>query len=259
MSTADSTFAVVLKQLAPDARKAGLEFKDATLEVSSKDLRTLLRSAETLAPSVSYPLTPELRVTAPSGRFVVQLKDGRLHFISWSSAKSRGGNPTADQIHAIIVGEEVQDDTTPVAVSATEAGTSSSKAGRWLLIAGLAVVIVGVNLYSIWNYRKPPGKLLPPFRLLQQEPEKRLLESVAGQYETGAGPGDRRLEIAQDGRVVWFKFGPNRAPTDRKEFTAQGAESEGQPALFTSRNAIIKVKDTTSVLLFGDTYNRVLQ
>lgn len=259
MSTTESIFSVVLKQLSPDARKAGLEFKDTELTVSGGELRTLLRSAEALARHVAYPLTPELRILAPAGRFVVQLKEGRLHFISWSSAKSRGGNPTADQIYAIIAGEQIEDDTTPAAVPGEAAGGQSSKSWRWVAVAVLAVAIVGINFYSIWNYRKPPGKLLPPFRLLQQEPEKRLLENVAGQYETGGAPGDRRLEIAPDGKVVWVKFGPNRAAAEQKEFTAQGAESDGQPALFTSRNSLIKVKDPATLLLFGDAYLRVRQ
>ena len=111
MSAPDVTFTVGLKHLAADGRKAGVEFGETERTgVNSRDLRQILRAAEALAPCVNYPLVPEIRISAPTGRSVVQLKDGRLNFISWSSATSRGGNPTADQIIAIISGEEIEDD-----------------------------------------------------------------------------------------------------------------------------------------------------
>lgn len=258
MSEPELFFTVGFKQLAPDARTAGLDYpeKERT-NVGGRELRQLLRAAQTLAPSVAYPLAPELRISAPTGRSVVQLKDGRLNFINWSSVKSRGGNPTADQIFAIISGEEMMDDTTPAENSAPTVGGRSSHAGRWLLGAVCAIVIVGANAYSFYNYKKPPNNLLPEYRLLEGEPAKRLVENMAGAYETGSAAGDRRLQIEKDGRVVWIKFGPDRAIAERREFTAQAATSAGVDALFTSRKSLIKVKDRSSLLLFGDTYVRV--
>ena len=258
MSATEPTFTVGFKQLSPDARKAGVAFVETQREgVSGRELRTLLRSAATTAPQVAYPLTPELRITAPSGRYMIQLKEGRLHFVSWSSATSRGGNPTADQIFDIISGAEVVDDTTPVAAGGPAAEGGSSNVGRWIVGGLLVVAIVGINFYSVWNYRKPPGNLLPPFSLKEPERAKRLIETVAGAYETGSASGDRRLQINRDGTVVWIKFGANRATAERNEFTAQGAETNGQDALFTSRKSLIEVKETTVIKLFGDTYVRV--
>ncbi len=259
MSTADSSFTVGFKHLSPDAKKAGLAYGEAQREgVSGRELRVLLRSAAEAAPQVAYPLVPELRITAPSGRFMIQLKDGRLHFVSWSSAKSRGGNPTADQIFAIIAGEEVDDDTTAVATSALVANGGAAGLGRWILGGVLVMVIVGVNFYSIWNYRKPPGNLMPPYNSKEPEPAKRLVESVAGNYETGGNIGDRRLQISREGEVIWFKFGQDRSPLERKEFSVQGIVSNGQDALLNSkRSLMIKVKDPRSLTLYGDTYVRV--
>lgn len=259
MSASETYYTVSLRQLAPDATDAGVSYAEAERkDVSAKELRALLRSAAALAPRVAYPLAPELRITTAAGRFVVQLKDGRLHFISWSSAKSRGGNPTADQIFAIITGQEVEDDNRGSAAAASSGDVvKASSTWRWGVGSILVVVILVANFYSVWNYRKPPGDLLPPLRLLDGEPAKRLLENVAGSYETGDTAGDRRLEINRDGRVVWIKFGPNRAPAERKELTAQGAETSGQPALLTSKKGLIKVKDRTSLSLFGDLYQRV--
>lgn len=263
MSQPEPTFIVVFKQLGPDAKSAGLELGETERpDVSGRELRTLLRNAGSLAPRVTFPLAPELRITAASGRYVVQLKDGRLHFVSWSSAKSRGGNPTADQIFEIITGAAAPEEKAPAATApAGRPATSGGSSGSWRWVVGilLGLAFVGINFYTIWNYRKPPGKLLPPFRLLDEGPDKRLLESVAGQYETGGAAGDRRLEVSRDGKVIWIKFGLNRLTAEKREFTAQGAESEGQPALFTSRSSLIKVKDQATLVLFGDTYLRVLR
>jgi hypothetical protein len=259
MSAPETYYTVSLRQLAPDAKDAGVSYADTERQdVTAKELRALLRAAAALAPRVAYPLAPEFRVTTAAGRFVVQLKDGRLHFISWSSAKSRGGNPTADQIFAIITGEQVEDDrsTSSVAAGSGEEVKASSS-WRWAAGSVLVVVILVANFYSVWNYRKAPGDLLPPLQILDGERAKRLLENVAGNYETGETPGDRRLEINRDGRVIWIKFGTNRAPVERKELTAQGAETSGQLALLTSKKGLIKVTDPTSLSLFGDKYQRV--
>jgi hypothetical protein len=130
--------------------------------------------------------------------------------------------------------------------------------GRWILGGVLVMVIVGVNFYSIWNYRKPPGNLMPPYNSKEPEPAKRLVESVAGNYETGGNIGDRRLQISREGEVIWFKFGQDRSPLERKEFSVQGIVSNGQDALLNSkRSLMIKVKDPRSLTLYGDTYVRV--
>jgi hypothetical protein len=256
MSAPEETFSVGFKQLSPDARMAGADFGETErANVPAKELRGLLRAADALAPTVAYPLVPELRIKAPTGRYVVQLKEGRLHFISWSSAKSRGGNPTPDQILAIIAGEEVEDDTTPT--PAPEVSTSGASVGRWVLGTLLALVTIGSLAFSLTSYTKPPGNLLPEFSLMEPAPAARLMEQVAGNYETGTTPGDRRLQIGADGRVVWVKFGQDRSEVERREFTAQAATTAGQPALFTSRKSLIKVKDPTTLLLFGDAYLRV--
>ena len=58
--------------------------------------------------------------------------------------------------------------------------------------------------------------------------------------------------------MIWFKFGQDRSPLERKEFSVQGIVSNGQDALLNSkRSLMIKVKDPRSLTLYGDTYVRV--
>ena len=259
MSAPDAiSYEVDLTQLAPGATRAGAGFAPLHLaKVSEKDLRALLLAAEALAPQVSYPLAPELRITAPAGKFVVMLKEGHLRFVSWVAAKSAANISSVDQMLAFIRGDTVGGDADEV-WSAASAGRQPLTGGKRLgLLALLVLVVVGVNYFTVSQARKPPGNFLPEFRLLDPEPADRLLARVAGNYETGSAPGDRRLQIGPKGAVTWIKFGRARSTVEIRTFTAQAAESVGAQAVLTSRQSLIKIKDS-SVILFGDTYVRVL-
>lgn len=257
----EQLYDITLSQLAPDAKKADFDY--GTIErpkTTEKDLRTLLMAATALAPKVTYPLTPEIRIAAPTGRYVVQLKEGRLQFVSWASAKSRGGNPTFEQIIGIVSGEIAEGDPAfEAAPTAPIDEKMSAGKSRGLFIALMVFIIIGVNGFTFWNAKKPPGNFLPKFQLIEPAPAARLLTSTAGAYETGRDPGDRRLQIAKDGGVVWIKFGAGRSVKQQNTFTVQAAESAGKPALLTSTNSMITIKDPTTLVYFGDTYIRVMQ
>ena len=251
-------FDVTLSQLSPDGKKAGIDYTTTErLGLSSKELRGLLNAAAAVAPEVVYPLTPEVRITAPSGKFVVQLREGRLNFISWASTKSRGGNPTVDQIVAIVGGEVAEADLrieeTPVAA------TPEASTGRRKILLGvmLGLVVVGLNVFTFTSARRPPGNFLPPLKVMDSGPAERLLASLAGNYETGTSIGDRRLQISKNGTVIWIKFGANRTTAEEKTFTTQAVDASGTNGLLTNRKGLIKVKDPTTVTLFGDVYTRV--
>ncbi len=258
-SSAVMVYDVTLNQLSPDARKAGLEFSATTRAgLTRKELRALLKAAADTATTVGYPLTPELRVVAPTGNYVIQMKEGRLNFVSWASLNSRGGIPTPDQMLEIITGEIVEGDTGLPEIEAPVRGEGGSKNWKRAALAVLLVaVVVGVNAITFLQAKKPPGNFLPSYTLLEAGPAERVFAGVAGNYETGGQPGDRRLQIASNGAVQWLKFGADRAVAERREFTTQAVEVAGAPALLTSRQSVIKIKDPTTVTLFGDTYVRV--
>lgn len=114
-----------------------------------------------------------------------------------------------------------------------------------------------VNGFTIWLVARPKKNLLPRYALMGPEPAQRLLSSVASSFEMGGPTGGRRLKIEKAGKVEWIKFGAEDKPIDTKLFTVKAAEVASMPALVTSRNSMIEIKDSISVVLYGDTYKRV--
>ncbi len=141
------------------------------------------------------------------------------------------------------------------------AGRRSVSSRRWhsINVGMLAVAIVAVNAFTLWFVMKPPRTLTPKFTLLDPAPAERLLTEVAGVYETGGAPGDRRLEIKPDGGIQRIKFGLNRVPAQKQTYTVKAAEAAGKPALVlvTKNQSLITIKDPLSVVLYGDTYTRI--
>ena len=251
--SAATTFSVTLHHLAPDVTRAAKELPDVELpDVAPEKLRKLLEALATLAPKVEYPAAPEMRITAAEGRFLVQVKEGKVRFTSWS-LRTGGSDLTPAQIIAAITGEPLDE-----RAGAGASGGSGGKPGsRVAKVALLAAVILGSNGATAWMLmRPPPEPMLPPYRLLDPEPAQRLFERVAGTYETGGTEGDRRLVIGRDGAVHWGKFGTNGALVDDTLFTATAAESKGQPALFTTGHALIEIRDPVTVVFYGDTFKR---
>lgn len=247
-------YMVTLKHLARDGKKAAAELPEVQLNyIPAKQLRALLDAVAALGPTVVYPVEPELRVTAPDGKYVVQLKGGKLHFVSWAS-KHKGGEYSAERIYAIITGEEEAE--------AMRAQEASASAGGGLLqskamMAVMVVLIVAVNSFTIWFLTQPKKTLLPKYTVLAAEPARRVLENVAGFYETG----ERRLEIDKNGKAQRFKIGPERKLTAAQNFVVEAADAGGKQALLASihanRKVLITIKDPVSVVLYGDTYQRV--
>lgn len=248
-------FEVNLRQLSADLKKAAYAYPDVPLgNMPASKVLKLLKSAEALAPQVAYPAAPEIRIVAPTGQFVVQFKEGRLKLVSWAKAAA-GGVLSAQQIGAIIVGEAAA--TTASSSRAERAvGGTRSRIQHYITMTLLGAAIIGTNVFTVWFLTRPPKSLLPKYRLLEREPAERLLASAAGEYATGEKPGDRRLHIRRDGVAVWGKFGADRAVTKETNFTLKGAETGGQPALLTSKRALITIKDPMTVVLHGDTYQR---
>ena len=247
-------FSVTLRHLSADAKKAGADLAEAQLHyISGKQLRSLLDSAAALAPAVVYPAEPELRITGTTGKFVVQVRAAGLQLVSWSSSKQAGGKLTPAQIVAHVMGEDASEGPR----AGRPAGGEPRSLRQMLVIGVLALSIVAVNAFTIWFVTRPPKSLMQKFTLLQPGPAERLLTEVAGIYETGSAPGDRRLEIQKNGAAQQIKFGPERAAAQTRTFTVKAAEAAGKPALVTSKRSLITIKDTLSVVLYGDTYQRV--
>ncbi len=253
----EALYNVALKHLSRDGTKAAADLPAQALNhISGKQLRAVLEAVGALAPSVIPPAEPELNIVAPDGKFVVRAKGGALHFTSWSS-QHKSGQLSASRIYSIITGEE------EAAVAERQAsvgvrggGRSGGGGGKGALVL-LAIAILAVNSFTIWFVTRPKKTLLPSYTVLPAGPAERLLGNVAGVYETGSAPGDRRLEIDKSGQAQRYKFGNERTLTSKQTFTVVPAEAGGKPALLTSRKSLITVSDSLTVMLYGDSYRRV--
>lgn len=254
---AEPLYVVTLKHLARDGATAAANLPEVQLNyIPGKQLKALLEAVEALAPSITFPVEPELRIAGPAGRFVVNLKAGELQLVSWSAANS-GGHYNAGEIFAIIAG-------TATAESLRESAAGSGGffgsllEGKGSMIL-MALVIVALNGFTVWTLAKPKKTLVPKFEVLASEPAQRLLGEIAGVYVTGTVPGSRRIEIQTNGTVSRYKLGAGQTLISPQTFTVTPAKVSGQPALITSKKTVISVRDPLSLVMFGDTYLRVAQ
>jgi hypothetical protein len=257
---AETLYNVALKHLTRDGKKAAANLPAEQLShISARQLRGLLEAIAGLGPDIAYPIEPEVRIDAPEGKFVVQVKGGKLQFVSWSS-QHKAGEYSAERIFAIVTGQDFVE-TASSGPTAGGGGGPDWLHGKAMMIA-LIVAIIGVNAFTLWFVTRPKRTLVPKYTLLAPEPAERLLANIAGFYETGGSPGDRRLEIDKSGKVHRYKFAAERTLTDPQLFNVQGADAQGKPALLlltSSKRTLITVADPLTVVLYGDKYKRVQQ
>jgi hypothetical protein len=246
-------FNVTLHHLTAGAKQAGATLPDIPLgEVPQKKLRELIRSLATLAPTNLGGASPELRVVAPHGQFVVQVSEARLRINSWT-IKVGGADLSPDQIFALITGAEAV--AGAVGLEATGGG---AKRSRGALTAILAVLILGTNALTAWMLTRPQPSppLLAEFTPLAKEPAERFIAEITGDYQTGTGEGTRALKIAKDGRVHWSRFGPAGAVAEDTEVAVQPVQSHGKPALLADDRTLIEATDARSLVFYNETYRR---
>ncbi len=250
MTATSTDFSVTLHHFAPDGARAAADLPDVELPaVSAEQLRALLRGLAQLAPTIQYPAAPELRIAAADGRFLVQVKDGRIRFTSWS-LRAGGSELTPEEIFRAITGEELND------FGPGGARETKSRLPKGVKIALLALAILGTNAITAWVLTRPPADALPEYRRLDPEPAQRMWAEVAGTYETGAEEGDRRLTIKTGGDVNWSKYAADLTLDEQTTLKAEAVLLAGRPALLTSTRAPIEVKDALTVIFYGDTYRR---
>lgn len=266
MSGTTLLFTLNLKHLSSDCKKAGAELANAELYyISVKQLGVLLKSLHDIAPKVEPPTEPEMRITGPTGTFLVRVKAGQMHLVSWSSAH-KGGVVTPDQVlEAVGSGGGGDDEASAAAEPARKRpkavpakAPAASKSNDKLTMIVLTLAILGVNSFTVWFVTRPPRSVTAAYALLSAEESERVLTEIAGNYETGKNSGDRRIELKRDGSMQRLKFGAAGAVKERQAFAVKGAETAGKKALLTDpRKSLITVKDAQSLVLYGDTYKKV--
>jgi hypothetical protein len=250
-------YVVTLKHLDRDGETAAANLPEVQLNyIPGKQLAAMLGAFEVLAPTIAFPAQPEMRIAGPAGRFVVNVKAGELQLVTWSLADS-AERYSAAEIFAIVSGVSTAEDVR-TAAAGTEGGLGGLLEGRGSMIL-MAIVILALNAFTVWTLTKPKKTLVPKFEVMASEPAQRLLGEVAGIYATGTAPGSRRIEILPSGNVSRYKLGADQALISPQTFTVTPARVSGQPALITSRKSVISIKDSLSIVMFGDTYLRVAQ
>lgn len=247
------TFTVTLHHLAPGAKQAGTALPDIGLtDVTAKNLHALIRALAALAPTNLGTASPELRVVAPHGQFVVQVAEGRLRINSWT-IRVGGSVLSPDQIFALITGAEAV-----AGAAGIDRGEGAPKRSRGATIAVLAVLILGTNGFTAWWLTQPPPRppLLRDYTPLAREPAERLMADIAGDYQNGTNAGSRALKIAKDGHVHWLRFGPRSTIAEDTEVAVQPVQSHGKPALLADERALIEVADASSLVFYNETYRR---
>lgn len=250
--TDETTFNVTLHQLSPDAKRAGKDFTDVELaQVNVKKIRELIRALAKAAAQDLGGADPELRVHAPHGRFIVQIRDGRLHINSWD-IKVGGSDQTPEQIFGLITGVEAS-----LGGEASELAGPITKRSRRLVLGLIIAGIIASNVFTAWYaMREPANPFLPEFTILEPEQADRLFAELVGEYQTGTTEGDRALAISRDRQVRWMKFGPKGSIAETVEVKVQAVRAHGARALLADERALIDVPDPASLLFYNETYRR---
>ena len=254
------TYKLNFRHLTPDAREVGVRHADSELPaVDAVRLREILldmqKAVAQQAPA--DPAAPEIRITSPQGVFMVKAANGRLRLHSWN-LKSGTREMTVEEI-LTTVGDHAPD-TKHVAKAAARQSSGNGGGGalssipRWVKVAALVILFGTINAVSGWMLMRPPPDLLPPHEMLSAAATERLLNSVAGEFETGSRPGDRWMTIVRSGNVRVVKYGPK---PDESLLTARAATVNGQEVLITSACSMIEIKDADTLVLYGDTYKRM--
>lgn len=272
---AATTYSVTLHHLAPGAKAAGLQYPDEQLQgVSAEQLGLLLHSLEELAGRLSIyePSTPELRVKTDREVFIVRTRYRQLCFVGHETAL-RGEEHSVAYILAAITGQvlpverpavnprlfERPPTAIPLRPAARRDAGGSMGMPEWLKIGLLVVVSFAFVGAGLWMLFKPARTFAPKYKLMPATEAVALLGRVAGQYQTGTQPGDRRLIIDNAGTMRIAKFGPDQSIAEEIIRTARGATQGNQPALVTSDPYVMLINDADSVTLYGQVYKRVVR
>ncbi len=254
---------LTLHHLTSDASAAGLQHADQELSgVSVEKLRVLLEALGKAGAKLAADdlAAPEIRIKTPREQLRVRPGNGgRLRLVTWDT-KVGGMNFTPDEVLARLDGPSAETAATAVAAarrsSASPMPAPSSGMPRWVKIAALAVLIVGLNATTVWFLLKPAPTLLPDYNLMSENDGKKLLLTAAGEYETGGREGDRRLIIQPDGSLILSTYGTKRKIIEETTLRSRAARTNGKPALLTSDPYLLEVQDANTVILYGNAYRR---
>lgn len=268
---AASTYSVTLHHLSSGARDAGLNYPDEQMTaVPAEQIAGLLQALEELAGRLTIyePSSPEIRIKTDREILVVRTRYRRLCFVGHETAL-RGEEHSVAYIMGAITGHAApvtrpvvnprlfERPPTAIPVRPALRGGNGGGIPDWVKIAVLLVVSLACVSGGVWMLFRPARSLAPKFTLMPAADAVSLLARVAGQYQTGNQPGDRRLIVGPDGTLRIAKFGAEQAIAEEIIRTARGATQDGKSALVTSDPYVMLINDAESVTLYGQIFKRL--
>jgi len=263
------TYSVTLHHLAPGAKAAGLGYADEQLPaVTPAQLVEMLHAlgGVALGLTIYEPSNPEIRIKTDREVVVIRTRYRRLCFVG-RETQLRGEDHSVAMIMAVISGVAEPEIVSPAAsakpssaspVASRSFSPPSGGVPEWAKLAVLIVLSLAAVGTGVWMLTKPPKNLAPRFKLLAAAESSALLAKAAGEYRTGTQEGDRRLVIGADGTLRIAKYGPAQSIAEEVIRTARGASQNGQPGLATSDPYLMLVRDADTVVLYGQTYKRIM-
>ena len=118
-----------------------------------------------------------------------------------------------------------------------------------------AVALDGYTLHSVT--RIDDLNVHPPIQLVSDARESTALRnSAVGRYATGNEPGDRRIEIAQDGQIRFARIATGSERQDWDD-SYRVARTGGKLCLSSSESGLVQITNIDTIVYYRDVYHRI--
>lgn len=259
---------VTLVNLAADARTAAVTLIPIErTALSAEDLRSLLQNFCETDPVQNAVVDPEIRVHAPTGRYVIRTGQKKLFLYDILDRERPAlvlttpeimaeldGSAAAARLSVLAVpsGPLVADNLAWAATPPVAAVPNRKLLGAMTAVAGLllgAIVYLGVTAGGPDS--TPPLSPLAPDEFVALRP------SLAGVYMTGSQPGQHGIVIMAGGELKIFELNAQAAPSVILDTFEPGRLGPKLCLATNQPGGPIEVADRDTLVYCGEVYRRV--
>jgi hypothetical protein len=221
-------------------------------EVGEADLIALLDKFRAIDPVQNLDAEPYVVITAASGKFHVRTTARKLFlYDARDSGKAGLEMESAAIAHDLAFRPARAESPAPEPLAPRPRKPRNGVAAA-ILCAG--VMLNGYTLYSFFYIddvnQKPPIVLVTDDRELAG-----LRNSAAGHYATGNRPGDRAIEIGEDGQVRFFRLIASGQRLDSSDTYRVGRHDKAV-CLTMPDSGMIDIINIETISYYGDVYRR---